>query len=90
MLIPRSEVWLARKKLSNQHSVKASGAGEGMYWKYESVLKKLDSDLYSVVGAAGELFSLKTSLFYEAPRKYHYRRFRTVDEDLYAGICNQI
>lgn len=37
-----------------------------MYWKYESLLKKLDSDLNSVVGAAGELFSLKTSLFHEA------------------------
>jgi len=39
------------------------GAGEGMYWKYESFLKKLDSDFYSVVGAAGELFSLRRELF---------------------------
>ena len=51
---------------------KVSGAGEGMYWKYESLLKKLDSDLYSVVGAAGELFSLKTSLFHEAPERHNY------------------
>ena len=29
-------------------------------------LKKLDSDFYSVVGAAGELFSVKTDLFHEA------------------------
>src|ERR1700733_7878629 len=27
------------------------GSGEGLYWKYESYLKKLDSDFYSVVGA---------------------------------------
>ncbi len=27
------------------------------------MLKKLDSEFYTVVGAAGELFSLKTSLF---------------------------
>ncbi len=38
-------------------------AGEGFYWKYESKLKALDSELYSVVGAAGELFSIKTSLY---------------------------
>jgi len=30
-------------------------AGEGFYWKYESKLKAWDSELYSVVGAAGEL-----------------------------------
>ena len=40
-----------------------TGAGEGLYWKYESFLKKLDSKFYSVVGAAGELFSLRTELF---------------------------
>jgi cellulose synthase/poly-beta-1,6-N-acetylglucosamine synthase-like glycosyltransferase len=39
------------------------GASEGLYWKYESILKKLDSDFHSVVGAAGELFSLRRSLF---------------------------
>jgi poly-beta-1,6-N-acetyl-D-glucosamine synthase len=39
------------------------GAGEGLYWKYESALKKLDSDFYSVVGAAGELFSLRRELY---------------------------
>jgi poly-beta-1,6-N-acetyl-D-glucosamine synthase len=38
-------------------------AGEGFYWKYESRLKAWDSELYSVVGAAGELFSVKTELY---------------------------
>jgi len=41
----------------------ASAAGEGFYWKYESALKKWDSELYSVVGAAGELFSVRRSLY---------------------------
>ncbi|MCK7555266.1 hypothetical protein MKQ70_09715 [Chitinophaga sedimenti] len=36
---------------------------EGVYWKYESLLKKWDADLYSVVGAAGELFSVRTDLY---------------------------
>lgn len=43
------------------------GKGEGLYWKYESFLKKLDSRLYSVVGAAGELFSMRTALYTQLP-----------------------
>jgi cellulose synthase/poly-beta-1,6-N-acetylglucosamine synthase-like glycosyltransferase len=42
----------------------AAGAGEGLYWKYESFLKKLDSEFYTVVGAAGELFAIRTALFF--------------------------
>jgi biofilm PGA synthesis N-glycosyltransferase PgaC len=41
----------------------AVGAAEGWYWQYESYLKKLDASLNTVVGAAGELFSIRTSLF---------------------------
>ncbi|WP_461452313.1 glycosyltransferase family 2 protein [Mucilaginibacter sp.] len=42
-------------------------AGEGFYWKYESKLKAWDSELYSVVGAAGELFSIRTELYQPVP-----------------------
>jgi len=42
-------------------------AGEGFYWKYESKLKAWDSELYSVVGAAGELFSVRNSLYEPVP-----------------------
>lgn len=42
-------------------------AGEGIYWKYESALKRLDYRLYSAVGAAGELFAIHTSLFEQMP-----------------------
>jgi biofilm PGA synthesis N-glycosyltransferase PgaC len=41
--------------------------GEGLYWRYESRLKQIDSDWYSVVGAAGELFSLRRSLYEPLP-----------------------
>jgi len=54
------------KKIISGRKDKAAGAGEGIYWKYESLLKSLDSEFYSVVGAAGELFSVKTSLFHIA------------------------
>lgn len=42
-------------------------AGEGFYWKYESKLKQWDSELYSVVGAAGELFSVRRALYEPVP-----------------------
>ncbi|MBN4056315.1 glycosyltransferase family 2 protein, partial [Rhodothermus sp. AH-315-K08] len=45
----------------------AHGAGEGMYWRYESTLKDWDSRLNTVVGAAGELFSVRTALYEQLP-----------------------
>jgi biofilm PGA synthesis N-glycosyltransferase PgaC len=53
------------KRIYKKEADNASGAGEGLYWKYESFLKKKDSEVYSVVGAAGELFSVRTELFEE-------------------------
>lgn len=41
--------------------------GEGMYWKYESTLKRLDSELYSAMGAAGELCAIRTELYQPMP-----------------------
>ena len=41
--------------------------GEGLYWKYESTLKRWDSELYSAMGAAGELFAVRMSHYREAP-----------------------
>ncbi len=43
----------------------ASGAaaGEGLYWKYESFLKRSDATIYSLMGAAGELVSFRSALF---------------------------
>lgn len=63
---PRVGGVAGEKKIISREKDKAAGAGEGIYWKYESFLKKLDSEFYSVVGAAGELFSVKTVLFHQA------------------------
>lgn len=41
----------------------ASGAGEGLYWKYESALKTMDSKFTTAIGAAGELFAVRTDLY---------------------------
>lgn len=50
------------KRIYNKDKDAAAGT-EGIYWKYESKLKKWDAELYSVVGAAGELFAIRTKLF---------------------------
>lgn len=54
---------VAGEKRVSIEDVADATAGEGFYWKYESKLKTWDSELYSVVGAAGELFSVRTSLY---------------------------
>lgn len=53
------------KRILNEEKAAASSAGEGIYWKYESTLKRWDAELYSAVGAAGELFAVRTELFNE-------------------------
>lgn len=55
------------KRIFSKEKDNASGSGEGLYWKYESFLKRKDAQVYSVVGAAGELFSLRTELYEESP-----------------------
>lgn len=52
---------MARNKSDN------AAEGEGMYWKYESTLKRLDSELYSAMGAAGELCAIRTELYQPMP-----------------------
>lgn len=56
------------KRIFSKEKDAAAGAGEGLYWKYESTLKKWDAELYSVVGAAGELFAIRTELYREVER----------------------
>jgi biofilm PGA synthesis N-glycosyltransferase PgaC len=55
------------KKIITEATDSASASGEGIYWKYESLLKKLDSELNSAVGAAGELVAFRTSLYKQLP-----------------------
>lgn len=52
-----------KKVISPENENENAASSEGFYWKYESFLKKLDSDFYSVVGAAGELFSVRKELY---------------------------
>jgi len=42
-------------------------SGEGIYWRYESFLKKMDSDFYSIIGANGSIFLIRSELFVRIP-----------------------
>ena len=55
------------KRVITAGEVNNAAATEGIYWKYESLLKKWDAELYSVVGAAGELFSVRKELYETVP-----------------------
>jgi biofilm PGA synthesis N-glycosyltransferase PgaC len=54
------------KRVQTNNNKNASST-EGLYWKYESFLKKEDAKLNTLVGAAGELFSIRTNLFMPIP-----------------------
>lgn len=51
------------KQINFQHQSGASSTGEGVYWKYESLIKQLESETGSTLSAAGELFAIRTELF---------------------------
>jgi len=51
-----------KKVLNTKQSL--IGEAEGLYWKYESFMKQQDADFNTVVGAVGELFSIRTELFH--------------------------
>jgi len=55
------------KRVAARTEGQVAAEGEGMYWKYESTLKRWDSELYSAMGAAGELFAVRMEHYREAP-----------------------
>jgi len=72
------------KRILYRKEDEAAGAGEGFYWKYESKLKKWDDELYSVMGAAGELFAIRTDLYEPIPKdsliEDFYMSFKIVEK----------
>lgn len=42
---------------------KASSSGESLYWRYESTVKRWESTVGNVMGAAGELFAIRTDCY---------------------------
>ena len=55
------------KKVMAKSDSDDAAQGEGLYWKYESTLKRLDGELYSAMGAAGELCVIRRQLMTDIP-----------------------
>lgn len=53
------------KRIVEREKDDAAGAGEGIYWKFESWVKKMDGQLNSAVGGVGELFAIRKGLYEE-------------------------
>jgi len=53
------------KRIVSNKADGAAGSGENLYWKFESWVKRMDSELNSAVGAVGELFAIRTDLYTE-------------------------
>ena len=64
---PNVDCVSGEKRVAARTENQVAAEGESMYWKYESTLKKWDSELYSAMGAAGELFAVRMSLYTPAP-----------------------
>lgn len=58
--------------------------GEGMYWRYESIMKRLDAEVYSMVAATGESFSMRMECWEPIPED-------TILDDLHLTltVCRQ-
>lgn len=58
--------------------------GEGIYWQYESWMKRLDADFFSLIAAAGELFSIRREIWQPIPED-------TILDDLHLtlSVCLQ-
>ena len=64
---PQTGCVAGEKRIENKGKDNAAAGGEGFYWRYESKLKAWDYKLHSAVGAAGELFAIRTELFENIP-----------------------
>ncbi|MBO6188370.1 MAG: glycosyltransferase family 2 protein [Prevotella sp.] len=64
---PKVACVAGEKRVTARHEGQAAAEGEGLYWRYESALKRLDSELYSAMGAAGELNAIRTKLYEPMP-----------------------
>ena len=55
------------KRVAARKAGEMASEGEGLYWRYESTLKRWDNELYSAMGAAGELYAIDPQLCREVP-----------------------
>lgn len=65
----KSIIGISGNKMMSQDDETDTGASEGVYWKFESYLKKLESQFHSVIGFDGPVFSIRRESFQKIP---HY------------------
>ena len=72
---PKVGVVSGEKKIKVLKKDIAVSSGEGLYWKYESWLKSLDSDFHSTIGSAGELYAIRKQLYKVVPQNISIEDF---------------
>lgn len=91
MLDPQVACVAGEKRVLARQEGEIASEGEGLYWRYESALKNLDSELYSAMGAAGELNAIRTRLYQPMPENALLDDFvmsmRMVDQGYRIAYC---
>lgn len=62
-----------------ERGTSALGESEGLYWKYESLIKKLETRLGSCTGVAGEILAVRRGLFQAPPPN-------VINDDFYIAL----
>ena len=60
---PRIGCVAGEKRINRDSRENAASSGEGAYWRYESWIKRNDAIAGTAIGAAGELFAMRKSLY---------------------------
>ena len=55
------------KRVMARNEQQTAAESEGLYWRYESALKRMDSEFYSAMGAAGEINAIRTHFYHPMP-----------------------
>jgi len=55
------------KRVMARNEQQTAAESEGLYWRYESALKRMDSEFYSAMGAAGEINAIRTHFYRPMP-----------------------
>jgi len=76
------------KKILVKERDQVVSSGEGLYWKYESFLKRMDAAFYSAVGSPGELFAIRRSLYGPVPSDISIEDFYLSVQIVLKGYLN--
>jgi biofilm PGA synthesis N-glycosyltransferase PgaC len=64
---PRALTQDQRRNERRGHTTSTVADGVGLYWRYEKWLRRLESDIWSTLGATGAIYALRRSLWQPLP-----------------------